>query len=229
MPHLDQRMHGRSLTSLATGGIPVALVALILGVAAPSAASRTQDGPDAGKVAPEATPGSHSLELPAVAFAGERFVVAQATATPTRWWGDYEPPPLAHLTVLDETQEAAVSTYCWGGFCDGPSDGWLTPHEPLQLGSPFVGQFAVDEERVPTAMYLQLYRFASYVGEDHWSRAALWPAELATPLGPLYALPPARSQDVQLSRVPGLYVVSLRARWEDVGEVTYGFLVEVEE
>jgi hypothetical protein len=37
-----------------------------------------------------------------------------------------------------------------------------------------------------------------------------------------------RNEQIELALNPGLYVLSLLAHWHELGDVTYGFLVEVE-
>ncbi len=157
---------------------------------------------------------------------------AQATATPpptpTRYIPRFEPPPQALLTVRGETQEAGVGTFCWGGLCVDIWGGWVAPIEPLRVRSPFVGHLSIEVDPEPTGLYLSVHRFESTVGRPYRDGFAFWPGEEARQVGPRYVLPLARAQDVQLVRDPGLYVISLSAYWEDVGDAHYGFLVEVE-
>ncbi len=158
---------------------------------------------------------------------------AQATATPpatpTQVLARFEPPPRAMLTVGGETQEAGVGSYCWDGVCRGHWDGWITPVEPLRVRSPMVGRLSIEVDPVPTDLYLSMHRFESHIGFPFGDgRFAVWPPEDSLQIGPRYLLPLARAQDLQLVRDPGLYVIWLSAFWKDIGDVSYGFLVEVE-
>ena len=45
--------------------------------------------------------------------------------------------------------------------------------------------------------------------------------------GNWYKLPSEREPDINLSLEPGLYVLNVGAKWNDIGSVTYGFLVQV--
>ncbi|MCD4767137.1 MAG: hypothetical protein K8R34_13430, partial [Methanosarcinales archaeon] len=45
--------------------------------------------------------------------------------------------------------------------------------------------------------------------------------------GNWYKLPSERELDINLSLEPGLYVLNVGAKWKDIGSVTYGFLVQV--
>ena len=42
------------------------------------------------------------------------------------------------------------------------------------------------------------------------------------------SLPLEREQDIILSLDAGIYVLDIFAQWEEVGDVSYGFLVEVQ-
>ena len=45
--------------------------------------------------------------------------------------------------------------------------------------------------------------------------------------GNYYNLTPERESDINLSLLPGLYVIEVYPRWKEKGSVSYGFLVNV--
>jgi hypothetical protein len=98
-----------------------------------------------------------------------------------------------------------------------------TLQEPLQADTPFLARF---EFPLPDPSELQLLavpvsaddELDGPAGEYRW-----WEPKSGEP----YPLPIEMTPEMDLSLDAGLYVLRVFARWEGVGDVLYGFLVEV--
>lgn len=140
---------------------------------------------------------------------------------------DNEPPP-AILKIGENEQISGISSYCWfesgSGSC-ADMIGTITEKEPLLASSPFtanlrlplppqelqinVFRVTADDEikRVPDG-----FRFRTWNTEGNYSR-----------------LPLERDPDINISLEPGLYVLEASAGWKQKGEVTYSFLIDVQD
>ena len=137
-------------------------------------------------------------------------------------------PPEATLVINGQSQASGIGTYCWPGVEGDVSVcadmiGVPTPLEPLEAESPFLAQF-----EFPLADPSELQLLAVPVsaedelegpsGEYRW-----WEPKSGEP----FPLPIETAPEIELSLEAGLYVLRIFARWEGVGDVLYGFLVEV--
>lgn len=148
------------------------------------------------------------------------------TGTPATWAAG--PPPARLIVDGVGEQISGVGTHCWrpSGIC-GDMWGVPTVGEPLRVRSPFVGRLELQPVEAVT-----YYRMTVFEGEPMDGLAApggrqSWQPKHRDALDLFYELLPLRDQDVQLARAPGLYVLSVSVAWEALGDVNYGFLVEV--
>lgn len=144
------------------------------------------------------------------------------------------PYPLLPATLRVEGQEqlAGIGTYCWPERVEGDTIthvcrdmvGIPTPHEPLQVQSTFTAQLELPLEASPSHLNLRVTPVTpedEAQGPDEWR---WW--EFGE--GEDHVLPLSSQAEIELTLQPGLYVWNLFAAWENVGDVSYGFLVEVE-
>jgi len=142
-------------------------------------------------------------------------------------------PAPSYLVINGHMQTAKVGSYCWDyidannepvGACSD-SIGISTPIEPLSAERTISAQFFLPYATAPNILSLGIFTASNEneipleVGADLrlWSYLEGINRELA--------LQPR--QEVKLELEPGLYVFNIWAVWHDKGEVTYGFLVEV--
>jgi hypothetical protein len=141
-----------------------------------------------------------------------------------------EPPP-AVLVIGPQTQVAGVGSYCWSESSGGSDSvavcadmiGIPTAEEPLMVGGSFTTRLELPLDEAPETLGLDVI---SVTDEDmvetrggfHW-----WKPKT----GRHHELPLAPPYEFSLDLDPGLYVLSVFARWPDRGDVNYGFLIEV--
>ncbi|HEU0297194.1 MAG TPA: hypothetical protein VFR47_30920 [Anaerolineales bacterium] len=132
------------------------------------------------------------------------------------------------------TQTAGVGSYCWNsktatgeavGMCVDKI-GLPTVKDPLIAASPVKARLTLPLTDLPTQLGLSIFPATEgkEVKMDGGSEEfSYWmPAE-----GLNRELVLQTSQEITLELVPGLYVFYVFAGWEDKGDVSYGFLVEV--
>lgn len=139
-------------------------------------------------------------------------------------------PPAATLDVNGETQTAAVGSHCWP-YPDSETAicadfiGVTTPREPLAVSSPIQGSIDWSQEDLPDRASGVIYPAADVDELESSEATRIWDYP------PQASLPLELSVDGQLSvsvDSPGLYILSVHAAWEDTGDISYGFLVQVE-
>jgi len=138
-------------------------------------------------------------------------------------------PPAATLVVDGQEQVSGIGSYCWSDADRGQAIcadmfGIITPVEPLVVPATFTAEFRLAPENPPAELSLHVMPVSP---DDE-----LQPVSAGTrawPGGPgeQYVLPLDREPEVELTLEPGLHVLSLFARWEPLGDASYGFLVEV--
>ncbi len=139
-----------------------------------------------------------------------------------------EPSP-AFLIIGGEEQISGIGNYCWKDLGTGLPrcvDIFVirTTQEPLLAHSPFTAYFRLAIQEPPDSLSLIVFRVTErdeVKSEDEWR---WWRLEKE---GELYLLPGRIEPDIELSLMPGLYVLNLFASWQQFGDVEYGFLVEV--
>jgi hypothetical protein len=149
--------------------------------------------------------------------------------TPTALPTDGSPPP-ASLEIDGATQTAGVGTYCWTSDTTGmcvDKIGLPTTKDPLTTTSPVNARLALPLPEAPTQLQLSVFPATegnevkvNGGGEDflYWMPAEGLNRELAL----------QSSQEITLELDHGLYVFYVFAVWEEKGDVSYGFLVEVQ-
>ncbi|MCL7454721.1 MAG: hypothetical protein M8467_16920 [Anaerolineae bacterium] len=143
--------------------------------------------------------------------------------------GPHVKPPPAVLAIGGQEQVSGIGSYCWSDLDQGlsvcaDSIGVITPEQPLIAPATFTAQFRLAPEGLPSELSL---RTIAVTPAD--ALAPVLPGSRAWPGGPgeQFVLPLQREPELDLTLEPGLYVLDLFARWDSLGDVSYGFLVEV--
>jgi len=139
-----------------------------------------------------------------------------------------EPPP-AILTIDGWEQMAGITSYCWQqgggtGLC-ADAVGVTTGPDPIPAGSTFLAEFEMLLEASPGRVQLSIFPASQPAANAHESSD--WRYWSPVP-GALFTLPGRQNPSIELTLEPGLYVFNLSVDWPDHGEVSYGFLVDVE-
>jgi hypothetical protein len=138
-------------------------------------------------------------------------------------------PPAATLSVGDQQQSAGIGTYCWPDPAAGlavcaDTIGIPTAQDPLIAESPLSANLILPVEESPDILTLTVLPVTQddeldlTVTEWRW-----WEYSQ----GEGYSLSLDSQQEIELELEPGLYVLSVFVQWEDLGDVMYGFLVDV--
>lgn len=141
-------------------------------------------------------------------------------------------PPAAVLKVAGREQVSGIGSYCWSEPTGGHPAvsvcadriGILTPEEPLAVPPVFMAYLSLSPEEPPVELALRVRAVSpeDELGGDQEGWRA-WPAGP----GETHTLALRREPAVELELKPGLYVLDLFARWEEHGDASYGFLIEV--
>lgn len=138
-------------------------------------------------------------------------------------------PPAAVLQVGEDQQVSGIGSYCWTepgsevGIC-ADMIGIPTSPVPLIVGNPFTALFTFPFSDVPDSLTLYIFpleegdKLESEVDGLYWWSPNL-EARSISHLG--------RPYETEVSLEPGLYLLSTGAQWQGIGDVSYGFLVEV--
>ena len=143
---------------------------------------------------------------------------------------EFDAPPPATLTIDGVQQLSGIGTSCWstvdlGGIC-ADYFGVPTPADPLPASSSITATLQLAVQTPPTSLSLAVFAVSpetDLLPDDPDSASWPFPGEydLSRELGL-----ESRTQ-FELALDPGLYVFSIFAVWEHLGDVNYGFLVEV--
>jgi hypothetical protein len=143
-------------------------------------------------------------------------------------------PPKVTIIVNGREQIGEVSTYCWPGVDEEGNEyaacvdaiGLATPLEPLGANSPLTVRFQIPMDRPPTNLTLQVM---SITPEAEVSSSPINGARFWEPLGgTAHTLENSLNPNTSIELEPGLYVFTLFASWEGVGDAMHGFLIEVQ-
>jgi hypothetical protein len=153
------------------------------------------------------------------------------TLFPTETSSDGAPPP-ASLEINGTTQIAGVGTYCWSGptssgeMVNACADmiGVPTEHDPLISSSPVIAQLSLPLSEAPSQLALSAFEVSNAHELPETAQGYRWWSYTE---GFTSQLPLQTSQEINVELEPGLYVFYVFAVWEGKGEVSYGFLVEV--
>lgn len=137
-----------------------------------------------------------------------------------------EGPPPALLEIDGNQQSAGIGDSCWKGLCADTFDK-ITPTEPLHVKSPFTAYLSLPLQPPNKASFI-----VTQVTDDNelyanGNSARVWRFEWTE--GDWHNLPLERESDINLSLEPGLYVLSVFVKWQEQGDVFYGFLVQVDD
>jgi inhibitor of cysteine peptidase len=142
-------------------------------------------------------------------------------------------PPPAMLTIMGQEQFSGIGSYCWAApegaepsvaIC-ADLIGIPTAEGPLAASSPFTASFQLEPEETPDELILDVIPVTAEDEMESWADGSRsWPY---LP-GERYTLSLEREPVIELSLEPGLYVLSLFGRWDALGYVDYGFLVDVQ-
>jgi len=136
----------------------------------------------------------------------------------------YRPPP-ATLEIDTKEQVSGIGGYCWRGECaDGPAI--RTVSEPLAAQSPIEAHLRLPRSERPDVLSLQALRMAP---EDEIQRGQDW-REWNIDKDPALRLSLSLDREPRftISLEPGVYVLLLFVAWDGVGDVLYGFLLDVQ-
>lgn len=138
-------------------------------------------------------------------------------------------PPAARLEIGEQMQIARVGGYCWLRSCaDG---GWIsTSPTPLTLQSNVHLHLPLAEPPDNLSFSAMLVSPPGILQYDSlFEDRAEWTYEKpGRETLELDELRLQREQDIQLSLEPGYYVLTVFAAWEDYGDATFAFLIEVQ-
>jgi hypothetical protein len=137
-------------------------------------------------------------------------------------------PPAAIMTIGEKEQVAGVGTYCWpqaqGPAMCADALGIPTAQEAISVSSPFTAHFEIPVNRGPAAVQLTVIpvgpesEMAMQAAGYRW-----WEPRPGESFDLVAENLPAAGLDLE----PGLYVLSLFVSWQDFGDASYGFLVQV--
>jgi hypothetical protein len=148
--------------------------------------------------------------------------------------GQAQAPIPSYLEINGQVQTAKVGSYCWdytdengkpvGGACQD-SIGISTPIEPLPAAKTITAQLSLPYATPPNILSLGISAVSSEneILLEEGAGLRLW--EYTEGINRELDLQPR--QEVKVELEPGLYIFNIWAVWDDKGEVTYGFLVEV--
>jgi hypothetical protein len=143
-------------------------------------------------------------------------------------------PPQASLHIGDRSQAGAIGATCWQAeqHAGKPVEatcadalGVPTALDPLPARSPLSAAFDLALASLPDKLALSISKVSpadelkGMPASQRW-----WSPPSAQPLSLELSAHPA----TQLRLDPGLYLFALYARWSPQGDVTYGFLVEIQ-
>ena len=133
-------------------------------------------------------------------------------------------PSRATLEIDGHEQLAGLGhSFCWLGSCqDGP--GIRTSTLPLVARPSFLAQLRLPLADLPQAIQLSALKMPPADIPFDQEYMSWTYTEAPIDLG---ELPLQREQNLSLSFEPGRYVLIVFAKWEDYGDVSYGFLIDV--
>ncbi len=136
-------------------------------------------------------------------------------------------PPPAAIEINGKEQISGVGSFCWNeawkALCVDMA-GFVTAYEPLPAVSPFTVHLRLPLDAPPEELQLSIIRVMEKDELEIDARGfRLWRFQE----GKSIALSLQREQDIELSLEPGLYVLNVFTRWQEKGDVSFGFLLSV--
>lgn len=137
-------------------------------------------------------------------------------------------PPPATLEVAGRTQTAGIGTYCWTeaerSLCADMAGIPTTP-DPLVASVPLQARLRLPLATRPAALQFQIIPVSDGNAVPIGARGYRW---WMFQDSERRALPLETEQTLDLNLEAGVYVLGFFVRWEQSGDVTYGFLLKVE-
>ncbi len=134
-------------------------------------------------------------------------------------------PPPARLEVKGEVQTSGVGSNCWLSSCaDGGAIG--TSSRPLRSRSPVSARLHLPVREPPVQLVLKIMKVAGPDWTSPEKGQVSWGLDRESDAS--YTLSLKRDQELSLSLDPGTYLLLVRAAWEEFGDTSYGFLLQVE-
>ena len=138
-------------------------------------------------------------------------------------------PPAAIMKIGEDEQISGIGSYCWPTESEGvglcaDAIGIPTSPDPILVESPFTARFTIPDSTPPDTMVLAITpveaedRMDSEVGGMYW-----WSPD-PTDQSNKHLSPP---YEIELELEHGLYLLNVFAQWQELGDVSYGFLVDV--
>lgn len=159
------------------------------------------------------------------AVLGPQFAGAETLPEP----GLSTEPPVAILQIGEDEQVSGIGSYCWNdpaagvGICNDKI-GIPTSPDPIVVESPIIARFINPLSTPPDTSTLSVTpvelqdRMSAEIDDKYW-----WPPNLADQS--TYQLAPPYEKELSLE--PGLYLLNVFVQWQEFGDASYGFLVEV--
>ncbi len=177
------------------------------------------------------------LILTLLTFCSPTFVTLSPTPEDTQQPAALPVPdiirmPAATLEIDGKIQIGGIGSYCWFGTKGAPAisgcsnaPGIPTSREPLRTSTPFTGKFHLPVSSPPESLYVTVMavkaadEIAGMSNDTYrfWRTVSGWSGEL----------PLKTDVENEFREDPGLYVIQLDVRWKDLGNVSYGFLVQI--
>jgi hypothetical protein len=141
-------------------------------------------------------------------------------------------PPPALLSINGNEQTSGIGNNCWKidnetPMACGDTFSINTPADPLLTRSPFTAHLTLPLQKPPEELGFSAIRVTD---DDALNEAAngfrTWRWGLQ---GMEIQVPLERESDIDFSLEPGLYVFNVFVKWKEKGDVSYGFLVQVDE
>ena len=138
-------------------------------------------------------------------------------------------PPAAILQIGEDQQVSGIGSYCWPTESEGVGlcadmIGIPTSPDPIQVESPFTAQFTIPLTTPPDTMVLSITPLEAADEIDSEVGGMRWWSPHPTDQFDLPLTPP---HEIELSLEPGLYLLNVFTQWQELGDVSYGFLTEV--
>ena len=146
-------------------------------------------------------------------------------------------PPPAILKVNGTEQISGFGSYCWNeadkvfgmtmsstSIC-ADYEGIHTPVEPLLSSSPFTAHLILPLKEPPRELQLKVIQVTD---DDEIIRSFANDRAWHIKEGNYSNLTLENESDINLSLLPGLYVLEVHPGWKEKGDVSYGFLLNVQ-
>jgi hypothetical protein len=138
-------------------------------------------------------------------------------------------PPVAIMKIGEDEQVSGIGSYCWPtedegvGMC-ADTIGIPSSPDPIQVESPFTARFTISHSTTPDTMVLAITPLDAEDRMETEVGGMAWWSPVPTDQSNKQLSPP---YEIELELEPGLHLLNVFAQWQELGDVSYGFLVEV--